>query len=348
MAAGSSKRSYDEFKYVSEVDHEAKHAKVHGIVASLSPMKESTSGCSNFFDGQLTDGKTNLRLVGFDTSHQQRLAEFYEKHEPVALVNCKVKSSKWGSELEIMMGKHTQMLKSPSKFDVSTMHQPITEVTLDQLERLQVYQRISVRIKVDSERDVLELKNGLKKQDLIMGDATGTAKLTVWEKNVTSLKKGGSYKLSGLMVKVYNGLRYLSIPKEDVHIINILDIGSVEENEPKNTDVSLEDAVVMGVMHLETFRSCFMCKGKVQTTSAAIGKCEKCSITVRLSKCVQEIAAKLVIESQQKTKILSAFSPIVQEICQREDVTEEALLKADNFDLLFSPNHVIASINRKS
>ena len=46
--------------------------------------------------------------------------------------------------------------------------------------------------------------------------------------------------------------------------------------------------------------------------------------------------------------ILSAFSPIVQEICQREDVTEEALLKADNFDLLFSPYHVIASINRKS
>ena len=43
-----------------------------------------------------------------------------------------------------------------------------------------------------------------------------------------------------------------------------------------------------------------------------------------------EIAAKLVIESQEKTKILSAFSLIMQEICQKEDITEEALLEADN------------------
>ena len=294
--AGSSKRSYDEFKDVSEVDHEAKHAKVHGIVASLSPMKESTSGLSNFFDGQLTDGKTNLRLVGFDTSHQQRLAGFHEKNEPVALVNCKVKSSKWGSELEIIMGKHTQMQKSSSKFYVPMVHEPITEVTLDQLERLQIYQRISVKVKVISEKEVLELKDGLKKQDLIKGDSTGTAKLTVWEKIVTSLKIESSYKLSGLMVKVYNGLRYLSMAKEDVHIISILDIGSVEKNEPNNTDVCLENAVVIGVMHLQTFKkSCFKCKGKIQTTSdsAAIGKCEKCSMTVQLSKCVEEIAAKL-------------------------------------------------------
>ena len=126
------------------------------------------------------------------------------------------------------------------------VHEPITEVTLDQLERLQMYHRISVRVKVVNVKEVLELKDGSKKQDLIIGDSTRTAKLTVWEKNVTSLKIGSSYKLSGLMVEVYNGLRYLSMPKEDVHIISILDIGSVEENEPNNTDVSLEDAVVIG------------------------------------------------------------------------------------------------------
>ena len=66
-------------------------------------------------------------------------------------------------------------------------------------------------------------------------------------------------------------------------------------------------------MHLETFKSYFKYKDKVQTTSdsAAIGKCKKCSMTVRLSKCVVEIAAKLV-ESQGKPKILSVFLQILQ------------------------------------
>ena len=38
----------------------------------------------------------------------------------------------------------------------------------------------------------------------------------------TSLKNGGSCKLSGLMVKVGNGLRYLSMSKEDVYTYHLL------------------------------------------------------------------------------------------------------------------------------
>ena len=37
-------------------EHESKCAKVHVIVASLSPMIDNSSGSVRYFDGQLTDG----------------------------------------------------------------------------------------------------------------------------------------------------------------------------------------------------------------------------------------------------------------------------------------------------
>ena len=51
--------------------------KIHVVVASISPMKKSASGEQITLMGKFTDGKTNLRLVGFDTKLQQRLAEFH-------------------------------------------------------------------------------------------------------------------------------------------------------------------------------------------------------------------------------------------------------------------------------
>ena len=42
-------------KSVSSLEHESKCMKVHGISASLSPMKDSCSGSVRYFDGVLTD-----------------------------------------------------------------------------------------------------------------------------------------------------------------------------------------------------------------------------------------------------------------------------------------------------
>lgn len=225
MATGSRKRTYEEFSDVTAVDHEAKCAKIDGVVASLSPMKASVSGRSNYFEGQLSDGKNNMRLVGFDTKQQQKLALFHDKKEAVTLLNCEVKTSKRGPHLEVVVGRNTEMQKSPTKFNVSAMVcTQSNEITLDQLQELQVYQRVTVKVKVVSEKDAVEVKKGLKKQDVVIGDGSGSAKLTLWEQDIGSLKERKSYKLSGMIVKMYNDRKYLSKPKEDaeVSVIEVL------------------------------------------------------------------------------------------------------------------------------
>lgn len=64
---GGSKRSLDEdeFECVSDM-HMSKSAKLHGVLMSLSPIKNTATGARKYFHGQLTDGKKRARLVGFD------------------------------------------------------------------------------------------------------------------------------------------------------------------------------------------------------------------------------------------------------------------------------------------
>ena len=85
------------------------------------------------------------------------------------------------------------------------MHNTSNEITLNQLKDLNSYQRVVATVKVESAQEVKEVKNGLRKQDYIVGDATGAATVTMWENNIGALKLGASYKLSGMMVKEFDG-----------------------------------------------------------------------------------------------------------------------------------------------
>ena len=112
-------------------------------------MKQSASGRSHYFDDQLSDGKRNIRLVGFDTKQQQRLAEFQEKKEVVALCNCDVKCSRFGKQLNVSVWRETKVEKSLGKFSVETLNaEASSNVTMDQLPALQAYQRVNVCVKV--------------------------------------------------------------------------------------------------------------------------------------------------------------------------------------------------------
>lgn len=136
-----------------------------------------------------------------------------------------------------MIKKNTEVEKSLSKFDVSTLVcAPSNKIALDQLQQLQNYQRVTVTVKVVSLKEKEEAKDGLTKQDCVISDATGAATTTVWEKNVGALE-GSSYKLSGMMVHMFSGRKYLSIamPKENCEIATIDDIGVVKEESVDDT-----------------------------------------------------------------------------------------------------------------
>lgn len=86
----------EEFDEVSNI-RESKSARVR---THLSPVKTNASGTTKYFEGELSDGKKNVRLVGFDTKVHQKLQGFYENQEAVVVGNCEIKESKYTLQLE--------------------------------------------------------------------------------------------------------------------------------------------------------------------------------------------------------------------------------------------------------
>ena len=74
----------------------------------------------------------------------------------------------------------------------------------------------------------------MKKQDVVVGDSSGTARLIVWGKEIEEVR---SYRLSGMMVREFRGKKFLSTSKEMSAIERISDIGVVEEEEDESKTV---------------------------------------------------------------------------------------------------------------
>ena len=127
------KRSVVEvYEDVSEVVRVSPNAKIHAVVQSVSPMKKSKT-CS-YFDGEVTDGKSTVRVYGFDCRVRRKLVEFGESRNVVVMSNCEVKRSQKGEELEILVTKHTEVEKSEKVFDVeSTFGKAGEVITLKEL-----------------------------------------------------------------------------------------------------------------------------------------------------------------------------------------------------------------------
>ena len=51
--------------------------------------------------------------------------------------------------------------------------------------------------------DSMEVTGGKVKQGILIGDSTGTGRLTVWEEEVGTIVSDDSYRLSGMMVREF-------------------------------------------------------------------------------------------------------------------------------------------------
>ena len=109
---------------VSDIVGQKRNTTVHGVVVSLSPIKESAKNKEKkYFNAQIADDKKVVRMVSFDPKLWPNMEQSKEDHSSIALVNCDIqKARKRGradfSEYEIVAGMQTTIQKSPKKFKI--------------------------------------------------------------------------------------------------------------------------------------------------------------------------------------------------------------------------------------
>lgn len=133
--------------------------------------------------------------------------------------------------------------------------------------------------------EITEVPGEKTKQDVIIADSTGTIRFTVWEGEIGKTKVGKSYELSGIMVREFQGRKFLSNSKEKSNIKLVQDVGEVttevesEENAvwTSASYVWVRNARVVGVMHLQKYRDCLKCKTELvpDDEDPDLGHCSK-------------------------------------------------------------------------
>ena len=64
-----------------------------------------------------------------------------------------------------------------------------------------------------------------------------------------------------------------------------------------------------------------------------------------VDRCKKEISARLMVQDEKTNKTLTAFTQILCEICQGDDISEDAILNSTPFTLQYA-NNIIVNISR--
>ena len=178
VMAEKRKLEFDSLSGVSE----AESADIHGVIASVSPMKKGKR--ASYFDCKLTDGEVQMRVVGFHDGQQKKLASFMEKSESVSLKNRQIRSARQAEELEVVLRSSSGVELSPKKFTVGDIGRVVnSKMKLKDLNLRNTFDKVCVEAKVVRVDKSISVKvaGGINKQDVVIADSTSVAKITLWE-----------------------------------------------------------------------------------------------------------------------------------------------------------------------
>ena len=183
--------------------------------------------------------------------------------------------------------------------------------------------------------------NGLQKQNCVIADSTGSCTIILWE---DMLVKGVSYKLSGMIVRVYQGEKYLSVPKDDFGVEILDDIGEVLEKIVEE-EREIKGGIVVGVKYLDSYMSCYSCKEKVANSETGFGKCGRCEMMQTMKKCKVMSTVQVDIEADGAVHGVTMFSPVVEEICEGE-ASKVGLLSIRPFKFMVNNKIIVSCVSR--
>jgi len=161
----ASKHKREEVKDFEGVAKPLGSANVRGVISSLSPIKKGRK--SNYFEGTVSDGKSKLHLVGFSQAQQKQMQDLKAQKKAVQFEDCEIKQARSGVKMEIMLKGQTTISESAKTFDVASIDfedDSPSSVTLSELDSTNIWDRVSVDVKVLTVMDPVSVPGGKRKQ----------------------------------------------------------------------------------------------------------------------------------------------------------------------------------------
>ena len=330
--ATSKKRLFYEYNSLAAVDSPRIFVEVHGVITELSSMN------GKYFEGRLADDETSVRIVGFDTTQQKELAAKMNSKKPVQLHNCSIQKQYRAEDMEVVVRGSTQISTSPRKYD--KLARPL-QVLVKEVHDVSDMKRISMVVKVVNVGDREQVKQELFKQDVMVADETDYIRLTLWQEDIDKLQDGNSYLLQNVIVKSFNGSKYLNTPKSGLLSTLHEDLGDVVLPPDSSSLIDrFEDAEVVGVSDILYKKICFKCHGTVDELKDTIGVCSKCSLAQRIDQRTLEVSAKLFIKNTE-VLTLTALKSMIQKIAEDDAIDKSTTIEEITPSFLMSKPFIV-------
>ena len=181
-----------------------------------------------------------------------------------------------------------------------------------------------------------------------MADQSSTAKVTLWEEQVGSLREGASYRLESFVVKEWGGVKYLSMGGES----KILPIEEIEFVKISNDEKTIKDVQIMAVPQLACYKACLRCKARVESVDDTNGRCSKqdCRMLQRLEFCTGHVHAQLMMMANGTFLTLSIYGKLLHsllEVTADSEVSEEAFLALPKLEqVIYNEKNVITNFTK--
>ena len=135
---------------LSQICEEKKSVTVHGVITSLSPMKESKTKVK-YFRGTIADQSKKVPVVSFEPKLWKRLNQSHENCSSVELVNCNIQEArnKTSGDYEIVASSRTEVTESERQFEIDASEDE-DQVTVDKLCQLAPNSITSIVAKVEN------------------------------------------------------------------------------------------------------------------------------------------------------------------------------------------------------
>ncbi len=156
----------------------------------MSSVKTAKYGVK-YIEGEVTDGTTNLRIVGFDEKLQATLSTLSQNKTPVKAEKCQIKRSR-NEEFEILLNRSTNISSSPKKLKFSASNispspntsQSVHEVSsIADITDVPDGEIVNVSGTVTFISPVRPVSTGLV-QEVTITDSSGSITMSVWGNNI--------------------------------------------------------------------------------------------------------------------------------------------------------------------
>lgn len=249
-----------DYDTIASINDESSNVCVCGILKSLSPLKISRSN-TDYFDGELADSTGKIRAFGFNAPMHKKLQQLHVAKWPILLTGCNITLNANSSSLEVKLLGQTKL--SEADIEMSFEDSTDNDVKITQIREMADYEKVKVQAKVITTLDPVKVSVNNTKQDVVIGDETGSMKLTLWNKDVNTLQDGESFLIENIQIRSFRNQKFLSSTRDGMKITSISDIGAVQNESADFEYGTIKKGRIVGVSEIIKLKTCVKCTKRI-------------------------------------------------------------------------------------